>query len=45
MFCIIFGSRWEKGGLPERFDFPLTFFAGHTLFYVFSECANRSPIS
>lgn len=43
VFGYIFGSRWEKGGLPEHLDFPVTFFTGQMLFHVFAECANRGP--
>ena len=43
VFGYIFGSRWDKGELPERLDFPITFFAGQMLFHVFAECANRAP--
>jgi lipopolysaccharide transport system permease protein len=45
VFGYIFGTRWGRGSppLPDRFDFPLTFFAGNALFHVFTECANRAP--
>lgn len=43
VFGYIFGSRWEKGDLPARLDFPITFFTGQMLFHVFAECANRAP--
>lgn len=43
VFGYIFGSRWDKGGLPVRLDFPITFFTGQMLFHVFAECANRAP--
>lgn len=43
VFGYIFGSRWERGDLPPALNFPLTFFAGHTFFHLFSETANRAP--
>lgn len=43
VFGYLFGTRWERGGLPAQVDFPLVFFVGHTFFHVFAECANRAP--
>jgi lipopolysaccharide transport system permease protein len=43
VFGYIFGQRWDKGNLPDKLDFPLTFFAGNILFHVFVEAANRAP--
>lgn len=43
IFGYVFGTRWERGNLPPHIDFPLVFFAGHTLFHVFAESANRAP--
>lgn len=43
VFGYIFGQRWDKGNLPDKLDFPLTFFAGNILFHIFAECANRGP--
>jgi lipopolysaccharide transport system permease protein len=44
VFGVLFENRWNKGNLPEHWDFALTFFAGQTFFQVFAECANRAPV-
>lgn len=44
VFGYLFGTRWERGNLPEHLDFPLVFFVGHTFFHVFAESMNRAPM-
>jgi lipopolysaccharide transport system permease protein len=43
VFGYIFGSRWDKGGLPAHIDFPVTLFAGLAVYQVFAESMNRAP--
>jgi lipopolysaccharide transport system permease protein len=43
VFGYLFGTRWDRGHLPEALDFPLAFFAGQLVFHIFAEALGRGP--